>query len=133
MALLCILYYRLFFQMQSSIDITPFIVEGIQEKKGKGITLIDLSDIEMASAGTFILCEGRSPSQVCAIADSIRESVQKHTGRKSYNYDGYRNGQWIVIDYGEAMVHVFLPEIRERYNLEELWADASIAVVPDLD
>ncbi len=114
-------------------DLIPFIVEGIQDKKGKGITILDLSSIEMASTDTFVICEGRSPSQVCAIADSVRELVLRETGIKPYNYDGYRNGQWIVIDYGYVMVHIFLPEIRERYHLEALWGDAEISSIADID
>lgn len=109
------------------------IVEAIQDKKGKKISIIDLSAIETAGAGGFIVCEGSSTSQVSAIADNIREEMQKRTGRKPYNYEGYRNAQWIVIDYGDIMAHVFLPELRERYNLEELWGDALIRQIPDLD
>ncbi len=119
--------------LNSRQDINPLIIESIQDKKGKRITVVDLSGIEMASTGSFVICEGRSPSQVAAIADNIRESIQKHTGRKPYNYDGYRNSQWIVIDYGETMVHVFLPEERQRYNLEELWGDAAMTEIPDID
>ena len=51
----------------------------------------------------------------------------------SLNYDGYRNSQWIVIDYGTIYVHVFLPEYREYYNLEQLWNDAEIKEIPDID
>ncbi|MDE5968019.1 MAG: RsfS/YbeB/iojap family protein, partial [Muribaculaceae bacterium] len=50
-----------------------------------------------------------------------------------YNYDGYANSEWIVIDYGDTLVHVFLPEARQRYNLEDLWSDAKITEVADLD
>ena len=57
----------------------------------------------------------------------------EHDGVKPYNYDGYRNAQWIVIDYGETLVHVFTPEARQLYNLEELWADAPVINIPDLD
>lgn len=119
--------------MQSNQDITPFVIEGIQDKKGSGISVIDLSGIEMASTGKFVICVGRSPSQVSAIADSVREKVLKATGRKPYNYDGYRNSQWIVVDYGELMLHAFVPEFREHYNLEELWADACLTEIPDMD
>ena len=70
---------------------------------------------------------------VSSIADSIREYVRKTTGDKPFNYDGYESSQWIVIDYGTIYVHVFLPEYRERYNLEQLWSDAPITEVPDLD
>ena len=74
------------------------IVEGIQEKKGKKITTVDLSKIESAATSHFIICEGQSTTQVMAIADSIREYVLQNTGIKPFGYDGYQNGQWIVID-----------------------------------
>lgn len=80
-----------------------------------------------------MVCTGKSTSQVAAIADNIREEVRKKLEIKPYNYDGYRNSQWIVIDYGDVMVHVFLPEAREYYNIEDLWSDASITEIPDLD
>ncbi|MDE5808346.1 MAG: ribosome silencing factor, partial [Muribaculaceae bacterium] len=89
--------------------------------------------IEGASAGGFIICEGRSTSQVSALADAIREEVFEKTGRKPYNYDGYRNSQWIVIDYGDLMVHVFLPEFREYYDLEDLWSDGKTTMIPDIE
>lgn len=119
--------------MLNTEELTDIIVTGIQNKKGEKIALVDLSRLEMASTERFIICQGRSTSNVTAIADSIREYVQLQSGRKPYNYDGYRNAQWIVIDYSEIMVHVFLPEIRNLYNIEQLWADAPIKFIPDLD
>ena len=113
-------------------DISKLIIEGIQEKKGKGIVILDLSAIETA-AHEFIVCEGSSTMQVTSIADSIRDYVLEHGGVKPYNYDGYRNAEWIVIDYGDILVHVFYKEVRDHYNLEELWCDAVITKVPDLD
>lgn len=83
------------------------IVEGIQEKKGKKITTVDLSKIESAATSHFIICEGQSTTQVMAIADSIREYVLQNTGIKPFGYDGYQNGQWIVIDYGSILAHIF--------------------------
>ena len=71
--------------------------------------------------------------QVGAIADSVREYVQEKSSVKPYNYDGYANSEWIVIDYGDILVHIFIPEARHRYNLEELWSDAVITEIPDLD
>ena len=112
--------------MQENKDIIPVIIEAIQDKKGQKITTIDFSEIEGASTGAFVICQGRSTSQVAAIADSIREEVLEKTGRKPYNYDGYRNSQWIIIDYGDLMIHVFLPEVRQYYNLEDLWSDGKI-------
>lgn len=114
-------------------NITSLIIEGIRERKGRRITHIDLSGIESAAATDFIICEGSSSMQVSAIADSIREYLQKNAGVKPYNYDGYQNSQWIVIDYGNTLVHVFLPDVRQHYNLEELWSDAPATEIPDLD
>lgn len=114
-------------------DITNLIVDGIQEKKGKGIVILDLSAIETAAAHQFVICEGNSTMQVTSIADSIRDYLFEHGGIKPYNYDGYRNAEWIVIDYGDTLVHVFYKEVRQHYNLEELWCDAAITRVPDID
>ncbi len=119
--------------MTGNIDLVKLITEGIQERKGHKITHVDLSNIESAAAENFIICEGNSTMQVSAIADSVREYLQENAGIKPYNYDGYQNSQWIVIDYGNTLVHVFLPEMRHLYNLEELWSDAVINEIPDLD
>lgn len=114
-------------------DITKLIIEGIQERKGHKIVHIDLSAIESAAASDFIVCEGSSTMQVAAIADSVRDYLLEHAGIKPYNYDGYQNSQWIVIDYGHTLVHVFVPSERQRYNIEELWSDAPSTEIPDLD
>lgn len=120
--------------MQNNIKgISDIIVDAIQDKKGSGITIINLDAIDSAPASEFIICQGKSTSQVAAIADEIRERLSKERLLKPYNYDGYRNSQWIVIDYGNVMVHVFLPQFREFYNLEELWSDAEFENIPDLD
>lgn len=117
----------------TSTELLHLITEGIQERKGHNISIIDLSDIESAGVSQFVICEGSSPTQVSAIADSVREYLLEKAGVKPYNYDGYQNSQWIVIDYGDTLVHVFLPQERSRYNLEELWSDAKITEIPDLD
>ena len=119
--------------MDSNKQLLKSIVEGIQEKKGKDIAIVDLSKLESVSAEYFVICEGGSSMQVSAIADSVREYLQKKDGVKPFNYDGYRNAQWIVVDYGPIYVHVFQPEYRSYYNLEQLWNDADITYVPNLD
>ena len=116
---------------QLSFD--ELVIDAIQDRKGKEITIIDLSTIESAPAGKFILCQGTSTQQVASIADHVRDSLLEKGGIKPYNYDGYRSAQWIVIDYGDTLVHVFTRESRTLYNLEELWSDAAISNIPDLD
>ncbi|MBQ1933247.1 MAG: ribosome silencing factor [Muribaculaceae bacterium] len=118
---------------ENKTDFVKLVIEGIQERKGRSITHVDLSGIESAAAQNFIICQGTSTMQVSAIADSVREYLQENAKIKPYNYDGYQNSQWIVIDYGHTFVHVFLPEMRQLYKLEELWSDAVINEIPDLD
>lgn len=119
--------------MHNKNDLSSKIIEAITDKKGKKITIIDLSGIDGASTQKLIICQGNSTSQVSAIADSVREKLLKDCNTKPYNYEGYRNSQWIIVDYGGVMVHIFLPEFRTFYNLEELWNDAPSESIPDLD
>lgn len=119
--------------MSETIDLQKLIIEGIENRKGKDITLVDMTHIDSAPTPLFIIANGTSKMHVSSIADSVREYVQGQSGIKPYNYDGYTNSEWIVIDFGAILVHIFLPEMRERYNLEELWSDAHINHLPDLD
>ena len=118
---------------QMSVSLENAIIEAIRNRKGTKITEIDFRGLETAPARKFIICQGNSTSQVSSVADNVREEVREHLGIKPYNYDGYRNSQWIVIDYGDVMVHVFLPDTREFYNIEDLWSDARLTALPDLD
>ncbi len=117
----------------SDTELRNRIIDAIQDKKGRGITLMDLSGIESAPTREFIICEGRTPQQVAAIADNVRDQLLEQVRVKPYNYDGYRNARWIVVDYGSVMVHVFVPDDRTLYSLEELWSDAVVTEIPDFD
>ena len=120
-------------QTNIATDLQSLIIEGIQNRKGHNITIVDMTQIEAAPVSRFIIAEGNSNMQVSAIADSIREYVLEHGDTKPYSYDGYPNAEWIVIDYGDTLVHIFQPDARQRYRLEELWSDAVITDLPDLD
>lgn len=109
------------------------ITEGIQEKKGKNIVVADLTDIDETICKYFIICEGNTPNQLEAITDSIYEFVWNDTREKPIGIDGIRNAQWIVLDYSDVLVHIFLPEVRTFYNLENLWADAQLTEIPNMD
>lgn len=114
-------------------NISTTIIEAIQDRKGSKIVVVDLSDIEAAATSQYIIAQGSSTTQVAAIADRICELLLDKCKRKPYNIDGMNNAEWVVIDYGDVWVHVFLPETRLRYNLEDLWSDAHISSIPDLD
>lgn len=118
--------------MNPNKDLAELIVEGIQNRKGRNITIIDMSGIDTAATRRFIVAEGTSSTQTAAIAESVEETVRLGGG-KLYGAVGTGTGEWVVMDYGDTWVHIFLPPVRERYNLEELWSDATITRIPDLD
>lgn len=109
------------------------ITEGIQDKKGKKIVVADLTQIDDTICNYFIICQGNSPSQVTAIVESVKEFARKGANAKPFAIDGLRNAQWVAMDYSDVLVHVFLPEVRTYYNLENLWADAQLTPIPDID
>ena len=109
------------------------IIEGIQEKKGKDIVVADLTEIEDTICKYFVICEGNTPTQLAAITESVYDYVRKETGEKPFGVDGLRNSQWVALDYSDVLVHIFLPDTREFYNLENLWADAKLTEIPNID
>ena len=119
--------------MNETKQLVEQIIEGIQNRKGKKIVVADLTEIDDTICDYFIICEGNSPSQLLAIVDSIRETTRENLGIKPYGIDGMKNAQWIALDYGEVIVHAFLPEERTYYNLENLWADSKLTEIEDID
>ena len=109
------------------------ITKGIQEKKGSKIVVADLNGVDGAIANYFVICQGNSPTQIEAIAESIGETVRKELKEKPTHVVGLGLNQWVAIDFVDVMVHVFLPEMRTFYDLEHLWADAELTHLPDLD
>ena len=120
--------------MTNSIDkfsLKDFIVESIKERKGKDIIVLDLRELEQSVADYFVICHGDSNTQVDSISDFVerqtRSELQEHPIRK----EGTNNLQWVLLDYGDVVVHVFQEEYRLFYNLEDLWADAKKEVIID--
>lgn len=105
------------------------ILEGIKKIKGENISIIDLSTINYTECGYFIICQGNSNTQVSSIANSVEETVKEDVGKNAWHTEGYKNAIWVLIDYGEVVVHVFQKDSRSFYNLEGLWADAKITKV----
>lgn len=106
------------------------IVEGIHEKKGKNISQINLRTIPGVICDYFVICEGGTPSQVGAIAESIEKVVKEKSSESPLRVQGQQRSEWIGIDYGNVIVHIFLPEMREYYNLDNLWSDAPVVKIP---
>ncbi len=119
--------------MRQTTTLVETITKGIQEKKGQRIVVADLANIEGAICNYFVICQGNSPSQVEAITESIGEMARKELNEKPSTIAGLENAQWVAMDYGDVLVHVFLPDVRDYYDLEHLWDDAEITQIPDIE
>ncbi|MCF6349685.1 MAG: ribosome silencing factor [Flavobacteriaceae bacterium] len=110
----------------SNDQLVTEIIGGIENVKGKNITILDLREIENTICDYFIICDGNSNTQVSAISSSIQKKVGKNAKEKPWHVEGEANAEWILIDYVSVVVHIFQKKIREFYDLEELWGDAKI-------
>ena len=99
------------------------IINAIRDKKGENIVSLDLRKVEEAVADFFIVCEATSTVQIKAIADAIQDEVKQKCEESPYRHEGYQALQWVLIDYVNIVVHIFQPETRRFYKLEEMWSD----------
>ena len=114
-------------------ELVKTITEAIQEKKGSNIVIADLKKIEGTICQYFIICTGNSPTQMEAIAESVGDMVRERLKEKPAHVVGLENAMWVAMDYTDVLVHIFLPDVREYYDLEHLWEDATLTNIPDLD
>ncbi len=108
----------------STDQLIAHIIKGIEEVKGDDIDILDLRDIENTVCSYFIICNGNSNTQVNAIVSSVQKTVSKELKDKPWHVEGTENGEWVLIDYVNVVVHVFQKHIREYYDIEGLWGDA---------
>jgi ribosome-associated protein len=102
------------------------IIDAIQDIKGKNIVQLDLRSLDDAPADFFIICEGDSSTQVKAISENIGRKIKEKIGLHPNHTEGMEGAKWILVDYFDTVVHVFYPETRAFYEIEELWGDAQI-------
>jgi ribosome-associated protein len=119
------------YRMDQTKELVEAVVKGMQEKKGRKITMVDLTQLSGAVCEYMIICEGNSLNQVSSLSDSVWDTVRSETGERVLSMDGDHRSPWIGMDYGSVLVHIFLPEQRSFYDLEHLWADSNITQIPD--
>ena len=98
------------------------IADAILDKKGQNVVSLDLRSIDGAIADYFVICDGSNTTQVGAISDNIIEKMEEE-GHKLLRSQGEGNNFWIIQDYGNILIHIFLKEYRDFYRLEDLWSD----------
>lgn len=112
---------------KDTLKLHDVIIEAIQEKQGSDIVSIDLSKVEGAVTDFFIITNANSSTQVMAIAGEVEKATREKAEEKVWKKEGEDNSQWILMDYGSIVVHVFQTPYREFYKIEELWADGKLS------
>ena len=118
-------------ELKTSDILANIIIEGMQEVKAIAIVSLDLRDIETSVCDFFIVCNGTSNTHTSAIAGAVIEETLKSIKEKPWHKEGLTNGDWILLDYGNVVAHIFLKETREYYNIEKLWGDAEIQLIKE--
>ena len=108
------------------ISPVKIIADAMLEKKAQDVLALDLRSIGTAICDHFVICNADSTTAVSAIADNILDKMREKAGKKVLRMQGLENGFWVILDFGEVVVHIFLTEYRQFYRLEDLWADAKL-------
>ncbi len=116
---------------QDSDTLADIVVRGMQEKKASDIVVLNLKELKNAVADYFIICSANSDTQIDAVARSVEDEVEKLTGEYPWQTEGRTNREWVLLDYVDVVVHVFLRDRRKFYALEELWGDAQISHIEE--
>jgi ribosome-associated protein len=111
-------------------DTLKVALKAIDDKKGHDVIILDISEIA-SFADYFLICTGDSSRQIQAIADEV-EVRMKESGFKPDHIEGYRNAEWVLMDYFDLVIHIFSKNSRAFYDLERLWRDGKLLDPADL-
>lgn len=117
--------------MNVSKDMAKLAYAALEDKKGEDIRVIQIGDISVI-ADYLVIANGTNSSQVSALADSVEETLGKN-GYEPKRIEGARNSSWILMDYGDVIVHVFSKEDRLFYDLERIWKDGKNIAKEELE
>jgi len=107
-------------------QINDLIIESIQDIKGENIVCLDLRQLTDRPTDFFIICEAESNTKIGAIASNIQKRLKEEALLSPSHFEGKNEAKWILLDYFYTVVHVFYPETRAYYELEDLWSDAKV-------
>lgn len=99
-------------------------MHGLQEKKGNEIVRLDLRNIHSSVADYFVICHADSSTQVKALAKSVEEEVYKALQQDPWHKEGLEQGEWVLLDFVDVVVHIFKTDKRQHFGIEDLWGDA---------
>lgn len=108
----------------SSELLSKVIVEGMMDNKAKDIVVLDLREVENAVTDFFVIGTGDSSTQIEGIAGSVTRLTRKELKERPWHQEGKGTSEWVLLDYVSVVAHVFSQELRDFYEIEEMWADA---------
>ncbi|MBI1800404.1 MAG: ribosome silencing factor [Chloroflexi bacterium] len=111
---------------QGTLDLAHLAVTAVESKKGSAIILLDIHALS-SFTDYFLICNGDSERQIKAIAGGVQEALDKQ-GMKQLGHEGSAESGWVLLDYGDLLIHIFEPDKRNYYQLEDLWKDAQTVV-----
>lgn len=111
---------------EMSNKLAEIVVLGMQEKKANGILKMDMREVNATLSDYFVVCNADSNVHVNAIAQSVEDEVSKALGQDVWRKEGQGNGEWILLDFVDVVVHIFKTEARDKYRIEDLWGDAKV-------
>lgn len=117
--------------MNESKKMALLAVEALEDKKAEDITIIDISEVSVL-ADYFIIADGNNKNQVQAMVDNVQEELFK-AGYEMKQMEGYREGNWILLDFGDIIIHIFDKENRLFYDLERIWKDGKEVLIEELN
>lgn len=116
--------------MEQAKKMAEIVFHALEDKKGEDITVIDISQVSVI-ADYFVICTGASDSQIQALVENVDEKMHEN-GYMLKQQEGRNSGSWVLMDYGDVIVHVFDKEGRSFYNLERIWSDGRRVLAEEL-
>lgn len=115
---------------KESLEMAKLAIEALEDKKAEDIKVIDISEVSVL-ADYFIIAGGNNPSQIQAMCDNVEENLGR-AGHPSRQIEGYDTANWVLLDFGDIIVHIFDKENRLLYDLERIWRDGKAIPKEDL-
>ena len=109
------------------LDLAHTIVDALEEKKGEDILLLDLAEIASFTS-MFVICSGGSERTLKALSNEVRRVVKEKYALRPLQVEGDSASGWMLLDYGSVILHIFSPNLRDYYALEQLWSDGRVVL-----
>lgn len=119
-------------EVPDSQEMVEIITEALLSRKGKDITLLDVSELTTLT-DYFVVCHGTSDVQIKALADAVEEDMREKTGEKAWKKEGLQGRSWVILDFVNIVVHIMSKEKRDFYGIERMWNDAKVTYIKDTD